>query len=635
MPIDGGLPRHVVLNGTASHTETRFNFEKKVQTLNVQWLAEAGEPVEQVAMSFHATPGGFSTVTPLGGTGTFKVNGHPAKQGAPYADLCFYDAVNSINAVRTYKAADIHLDVTLNKVGWHYPQSRMLALWTDVNALLAHTKAPEPFFFRANSGECIEYWHTNLAPNKYLVDDYQVTTPTDILGQHIHLVKFDVTSSDGSGNGWNYEDGTFAGQEVQDRICAIRQAQLGHCGEPDPNACNFHVTDGNCPVPKVHPFFNGSQDADCNGKNDFLGAQTTIQRWWADPITNQTGTGRTLRTVFTHDHFGPSTHQQTGLYAGLVIEPPGSSWFQNESGVQLGTNNGPSLGNDGGPTSWQAVIQDNLVKDNYREFMIAFADFQPAYSPGGPSCPNQDPEIGWIDPARVINPPGRREIGLPDLYANPVRCPVPEGSSAFLPPPCPEGVAADDTGMESVNYRNEPIGLRVLDPATNAQAAGLKGDLSYAYMSRTDRAVAALNVQPSFYPPLTQDLQPGDPYTPLLRSFEGDPVKVRVLVGAHEEAHNFTVHGVKWLFEPDDKDSGYRSSQMMGISEWFDFEIPRVPSLADGDSADFLYKPSAGTDPQWAGNGGILRAYRSEEYLWFQVAEYTYDNFMIRARARG
>ena len=25
----------------------------------------------------------------------------------------------------------------------------------------------------------------------------------------------------------------------------------------------------------------------------------------------------------------------------------------------------------------------------------------------------------------------------------------------------------------------------------------------------------------------------------------------------------------------------------------------------------------------------------SEEYLWFQVAEYTYDNFMIRARARG
>jgi len=30
-----------------------------------------------------------------------------------------------------------------------------------------------------------------------------------------------------------------------------------------------------------------------------------------------------------------------------------------------------------------------------------------------------------------------------------------------------------------------------------------------------------------------------------------------------------------------------------------------------------------------------MKAFRNEEYLWFQVAEYTYDNFMIRARARG
>jgi TRAP-type mannitol/chloroaromatic compound transport system substrate-binding protein len=29
------------------------------------------------------------------------------------------------------------------------------------------------------------------------------------------------------------------------------------------------------------------------------------------------------------------------------------------------------------------------------------------------------------------------------------------------------------------------------------------------------------------------------------------------------------------------------------------------------------------------------RAFRNEEYLWFQVAEYTFDNFMIRARSRS
>ena len=30
-----------------------------------------------------------------------------------------------------------------------------------------------------------------------------------------------------------------------------------------------------------------------------------------------------------------------------------------------------------------------------------------------------------------------------------------------------------------------------------------------------------------------------------------------------------------------------------------------------------------------------MRTFRGDEYLWFQVAEYTFDNFMIRARARG
>ena len=53
------------------------------------------------------------------------------------------------------------------------------------------------------------------------LDDYQVRTPTDVIGQHIHLVKFDVTSSDGAANGFNYEDGTFSFQEVQERIDAI------------------------------------------------------------------------------------------------------------------------------------------------------------------------------------------------------------------------------------------------------------------------------------------------------------------------------------------------------------------------------------------------------------------------------
>ncbi len=611
--IDGGLPRHVVVSGTAVSHQTRFNMDKEIKTAKVQWLNEAGEPVEQVAMNFHATAN-HPTFTPSGAPATFKANGFPAQQGAPFADPCVDDNGNPITQMRYYKAADIQLDVKFNKAGWHFPQQRMIALWNDVGGFMTGAKAPEPFFFRANSGECIEFWHTNLVPNKYVADDFQVRTPTDILGQHIHLVKFDVMASDGGGNGWNYEDGSFGGEEVQERICAIRQAQPGRCGEPYTDHCTFAGTaTTSCPVPQAHPAFTQNEDQDCNGVNDYLGAQTTVQRWWADPITNLDQSQRTLRTVFTHDHFGPSTHQQSGLYAGLIVEPPGTNWYHNETGTPLSTNGGTGLNQDGGPTSWQAVVKGTSRKDNYREFMIEFGDFQPMYEPGGPACPDKDPEVGWIDVARAINPPAKEEVGLPDLYAKSKECPVPDGSTASLLAPCPEAVSAADIGMMVVNYRNEPLGLRVLVPGANTQAPGKAGDLSFAYQSRTDRADAAFNVQPGFYPPLTFGLFKGDPYTPLLRAMEGDQVKIRTLVGAHEEPHNMTVHGLKWLFEPDDVNSGYRNSQVTGISEWYDLEIPRVPSLEDGRFADFLYKPSASVESQWTGAWGLLRIYRNDD----------------------
>ncbi len=31
----------------------------------------------------------------------------------------------------------------------------------------------------------------------------------------------------------------------------------------------------------------------------------------------------------------------------------------------------------------------------------------------------------------------------------------------------------------------------------------------------------------------------------------------------------------------------------------------------------------------------IMQAFRNDEYLWWQVAEYTFDSFQIRNRARG
>jgi TRAP-type mannitol/chloroaromatic compound transport system substrate-binding protein len=48
-----------------------------------------------------------------------------------------------------------------------------------------------------------------------------------------------------------------------------------------------------------------------------------------------------------------------------------------------------------------------------------------------------------------------------------------------------------------------------------------------------------------------------------------------------------------------------------------------------------MYDETTAKNPDFKKIWENMRAYRGEEYLWFQVAEYTYDNFMIRARARG
>ncbi len=48
-----------------------------------------------------------------------------------------------------------------------------------------------------------------------------------------------------------------------------------------------------------------------------------------------------------------------------------------------------------------------------------------------------------------------------------------------------------------------------------------------------------------------------------------------------------------------------------------------------------LYSETSAKNAEFKKIYDSMMAFRNEEYLWWQVAEYTYDNFMIRARARG
>lgn len=135
------------------------------------------------------------------------------------------------------------------------------------------------------------------------------------------------------------------------------------------------------------------------------------------------------------------------------------------------------------------------------------------------------------------------------------------------PPPFPG--SPDDPGVMGINYKCEPLQFR-------------KGDPAYVFSSYVH----------------------GDPVTPLLETYEGDPIRIRLFDGAHEEQHSFNLHGLRWRKEPTDVLSPLVQSQTIGISEAFNIEINK-----DYKKGDYLYY-FGGVDDLWLGLWGILRVHR-------------------------
>ncbi|MBE0606867.1 MAG: hypothetical protein IH610_11330, partial [Deltaproteobacteria bacterium] len=220
--FDGGLPRHSLhgyaAGGTASSVVSRLDFSKTMNAAKPSYYPEEGTDLEQVAMKFHAQRHHPSYKVAFDFTpapADFTLNGSGPVVGAPYNNPCiddrgvvmsdgqagsFFDGTLTPNDPagslsttgrslftsenpRIYKGAFIQFDAVLNKVGYHYPQQRIVTLWADARPVITHEKPPEPLVFRFNTFDCMVYHNSNLVPAYFEMDDYQVRTPTDIIGQ--------------------------------------------------------------------------------------------------------------------------------------------------------------------------------------------------------------------------------------------------------------------------------------------------------------------------------------------------------------------------------------------------------------------------------------------------------------------
>lgn len=215
--------------------------------------------------------------------------------------------------------------------------------------------------------------------------------------------------------------------------------------------------------------------------------------------------------------------------------------------------------------------------------------------------------VGPVADIRVPDGPDFREFTLFGQDRSPMW--QDHGHGAPVNPPAePDDFGADQGGV-AFNYRNEPFPIRV-----RPGARGPKGDPAYVYSSAVF----------------------GDPSTPIFRAYPGDPVIIRNVTGAHEEIHTFTLHGHRWLNEPDNPQSRIVDSQTVSLAEYFNYELQgsRVvrsgtrdeafdearnaehdgaPTLLNGGAGapgDYLYA-SAPLDDQWLGMWGIFRVLKA------------------------
>jgi len=757
--MHGGLPRHgmhgVKAGGIAAPTPAGIvspvDLTKFMARAKPAFYPEGGTEAERTAMYFHSKLNIASSKVLPNGTvqaANFVLNGQPPVPGSPFSDGCRDDAgaaiaTNGTNVwtggatatqmltipsgqfgsytPRIYKGANVQYDAVINKVGYHQPQQRIVSLWEDVIPVIEKSRPGEPLVMRLNTFDCAMYHHTNLIPETYEMDDYQLRTPTDIIGQHIHLPKWDLTTTDGSSNGWNYEDGTLSYGSVQERIEAIN-CYNGHAA-----SCHYGAPPGPGTGPLLEPLKHPYFPATGPGGVNWLGARTTMQRWFADPLLNVQGVDRGLGIIFTHDHYGPSSFQQIGLYSTVLVEPARSTWAHSETGNQLGcrsTSEFPALvptalgqpntdqinrcRNDGGPTSFQAAIMTGDLdadgkNDSFREFYFEYTDFQHAYEAGvyvgagtlgenngafdekaylgfSPALqalfypeyhhapaeglfPAFAPGAAQSDTFRfAIAPPLMKPVFpiFPDLgvekkvtMANgALSAPPVVGADAnnvreCIQRPCPLAISFLEPGMFVANYRNEPVALRVYDPnkigpdgKKGAQADGLAGDLSFALSSDIVRAIPDLNRMPkkgdiagapaetSVLPPAniaTTTFPPhiniagfsgGDPFTPMLRTYSGDRIRIKVQAGGDEEEHSVSVNGIKWLQGGSGHgrapNSGWKNQTSGGISEQFNLATPLFMDFSQkGNVADYLYMMDAYQDGFWNGDWGVVRNYNS------------------------
>lgn len=257
-----------------------------------------------------------------------------AVPGALYTDTCpchtAGECDNPCENVKVFEIALVQAKLTYNRYGWHDPEGRFFVLKEELErygGLDAYIRMVEeekiqvePLVIRANAGDCIELRTTNLLPEFLEENAFQLKTKTDIVGHHVHLVKFDTITSDGAANGWNNIAGARKYETLVERFFADEELRTVFFHDHlFANAHQLHGMFGALIIEEAGATFHNIRD----GEELRFGTQAVIQR--------RDGTSFREFALFVHDF--------TFLFdkEGKPLNPPAVPGSHDDPGV-MGIN---------------------------------------------------------------------------------------------------------------------------------------------------------------------------------------------------------------------------------------------------------------------------------------------------------
>jgi hypothetical protein len=425
----------------------------------------------------------------------------------------------------------------------------------DVAAVQSGAKQAVPLALRSDVGDCVAVTLTSdLGPSTTATEATSEENTFRKANIHIHFVQFDPQASDGVITGLSYEQSVrpiAAGEEGETTLTAAAPAGATHI--------SVASTTGLRPGISVE-VGQGKPDTEVVTKITAISGNTLTLN---APLANAHASGERTGvefvqyrwysdvddgTVFFHDHVDALSSWGHGLFGAHIIEPAGSTFHDPTTG---------------------APIRSGPIADIYTTGSVGFGehgDFREY--------------VLWQHTGiRSSGSPSGCEMASFNLRAAPLIARDPNAANTPIPADedvsVPDGVGNYNLGLEA---HEEPAGA----DAVNCTSVGTAND-PYVFSS----------------------VAHGDPPTPLLKAYVGDPVVIRQ-VGLDEQVGDLRITGHRFAEERFNPNGVLTDAGTAGISEKMDYVIE---GGAGGDRhlpGDYLYY-SGRTMELDSGAWGIFR----------------------------